>query len=194
MDNTGYSKSYADVFLAVAFSLAVLIALLLPLINPPQKVSEDAPNPQGNIIVELTWPDELDVDVDLWVRGEADMVAVGYSNKGGPLFNLLRDDLGVNDDLSRKNMEITYSRGVPDGEYIINAHLFNTKQHKGSVPIRLVVSLKENDLARGSQLFAVNAELLFYGEEKTLARFIIYDGKYIAQSFNTLQENIRGAY
>ena len=39
------------------------------------------------------WPPELDSDVDLWVQAPGD-VPVGYSNKGGAVFNLLRDDLG----------------------------------------------------------------------------------------------------
>jgi len=193
MKDMGYEKSLADVGFALAFAFLVLAALMLLIINPPQKLNDADPKAQGNIIVELAWPDTIDADIDLWVRGEADMIAVGYSNKGGPLFNLLRDDLGSINDLSNKNEEIIYSRGVPDGEYIVNAHLFNNKGYKGPIPIRLIVSLKETDKSKTVQLFAVNAELEFYGQELTVARFILYDRKYIADSFNTIQENIRAA-
>lgn len=165
--------------------------IILPFLSELSKKVAVAPPPQGSIVVEMFWPDDLQTDVDLWVRGDADGIPVGYSNKGSPLFNLLRDDLGTTGDVSGKNMEITYSRGIPDGEYVVNSHLFNLKGAKLPVPVKLVVSIKENDKESLKQLFSVNGTLDYEGQEKTFARFFIDKGKYIKDSFSSLQEEIR---
>ena len=44
-----------------------------------------------------------------------DDIPVGYSNKGGLFFNLLRDDLGKYKDNSPINYEVSYSRGISEG-------------------------------------------------------------------------------
>ena len=77
-------------------------------------------------MVEANWPPELDSDVDLWVQAPGD-VPVGYSNKGGAVFNLLRDDLGQQLDLSGLNYETAYSRGIVPGEYTVNLHLYRNR-------------------------------------------------------------------
>ena len=58
-------------------------------------------------MIEARWPDAVDADVDLWVQAPGD-VPVGYSNKGGAIFNLLRDDLGTRADATGINYEISY--------------------------------------------------------------------------------------
>ena len=61
--------------------------------------------------------------VDLWVKAPDD-IPVGYSNRGGLFFNLLRDDLGVYKDPTPINYEVAYSRGINPGEHIVNLHLY----------------------------------------------------------------------
>lgn len=180
-----------DFSLGIVAIITAMLIIILPFLSELSKKIEVAPPPQGSIVVEMFWPDNLRTDVDLWVRGDADGQAVGYSNKGGPLFNLLRDDLGDIGDISGRNMEITYSRGLPDGEYVINAHLFNLKDATLPVPIKVVVSMKKKDSDSLKQLFSVNGNLEYEGQEKTFARFFINDGEYVEDSFNTLQEEIR---
>src|SRR4051794_34646124 len=102
----------------------VCVVLMLPHINAAKaaRTAEGARAP-GNVVIEASWPPDLDTDVDLWVQGPGD-VPVGYSNKGGGLFNLLRDDLGHVMDVSGMNYETSYSRGVLPGEYVVNLHLY----------------------------------------------------------------------
>lgn len=180
-----------DMFMMLFLAMGAILYMILPLINIPEKESDVAPPPQGNLIVELYWPNE-NIDVDLWVQSPGD-VPVGYSNKGGIVANLLRDDLGSSADLSNQNMEITYTRGIPNGEYVVNAHLYNLKSGSLPVPIRLIVALKATDDAPYVQLFAVTGELKFPGEEKTMARFKIEDNKYVEGSFHTIKKSIRPA-
>jgi hypothetical protein len=65
-------------------------------------------------------------------------VPVGYSNKGGLIMNLLRDDLGTNDPNSL-HYENQYSRGVPPGEYTVNLRLFRNLESRYSVPVEVTV-------------------------------------------------------
>ncbi len=182
-----------DLMMLLFLAMGSILYLILPLISISEKMKDIAPPPQGNLMVELYWGDSLDVDVDLWVRGEADMIPVGYSNKGGPLFNLLRDDLGVHSDLSGRNMEIAYSRGLPNGEYVINAHLFNLKSAKLPVSIRVIIAAKKTDDSPYKQLFAINTNLLRNGEEKTVARFVVKDGVVVEGTLNHAYQPLRSA-
>ena len=110
----GSDTLFRDVLSLALLGFLAVIVLLLPHIAPSgKKNTSDAPVP-GNVIVEITWPDTMDADVDLWVQAPND-IAVGYSNKGGALFNLLRDDLGKTMDLSEINHESAYSRGLRAG-------------------------------------------------------------------------------
>lgn len=191
MRSRGTRRLGMDMMTLLFLSMAAILYILLAYINIPKKQTMDTPKLEGGMMVQLFWPDGLDTDVDLWVRSESDGIAVGYSNKGGPLFNLLRDDLGGFGDISGKNEEFTVSRGLPDGEYIVNAHLFNLKDGNLPIPLRVIVSARSNETSSFTQLFAVSGELRFPGEEKTMARFKMRDGKYVEESFSTTSVSIR---
>ncbi len=89
---------FRDVIMLALLGFVTIVILLLPHINPPTKDKITA-LPPGNIVVEVRWPDKIDADVDLWVQAPGDR-PVGYSNRGGQVFNLLRDDLGHSGDLA----------------------------------------------------------------------------------------------
>lgn len=183
-----------DLMTTMFFAFAVIVVMLIPLIHEvtQQKETVEQPPTQGNLTVELYWNDDVNVDVDLWLRASADGIPVGYSNKGGVVFNLLRDDVGTQVDLSGRNMEIAYSRGLPDGEYIINAHLFSVRDSSNvPLPIKLLVSYRRDDNGVNQQLFLIDSVLKHYGEEKTLARFNVKNGEFVASSLNSLFEPIR---
>jgi hypothetical protein len=93
---------FRDVVMLALAGFVVLVIMLLPHLNPPGAKTADDTTPPGNVIVEVRWPDEIDADVDLWVQAPGD-IPVGYSNKGGAVFNLLRDDLGKRADVTGLN-------------------------------------------------------------------------------------------
>lgn len=183
-----------DVLFSLLFAVIGVLAIIMNFINDPGSKLKDSPEIQGNLSIELYWPDHMDCDVDLWAQSPEDEKAIGYSNKGGVVFNLLRDDLGLYPDLSNRNMEIAYSRGLPDGEYTINAHLFAIKNTTCQLPVPVTLVVGVTNENNYSQLFRVNYELSYATEEKTLANFVVYDNQYIEQSFNTIQRAIRPAY
>ena len=177
------------IFLALAGFVAVVI-LLLPHLNPPAKAQDEAPSP-GNVIVELRWPDEINADVDLWVEAPGD-VPVGYSNKGGRIFNLLRDDLGKQADVTELNYEVTYSRGVPAGDYTVNVHLYRDLEKRGAIPIAVVVSIKQAPDLPAKQIVARKLELAHEGQELTVMRFSLdEEGRLIKGSVHDLPKALR---
>jgi len=164
--------------------------MLLPHLNPPAQADSDVDSP-GNVIVEIRWPDELNADVDLWVEAPGD-VAVGYSNKGGAVFNLLRDDLGDQADATKLNYEVSYSRGVPAGEYTVNLHLYRNLSRILPMPVEVVVSVKPNPAASAKQILATKVELKREGQELTAFRFALDDnGRLRSGSVHDLPKPLR---
>ena len=186
----GHETVFRDViFLALAGFVAVVL-LLLPHLHPP-KEAEAAIRSPGNVIVEIRWPDEIDADIDLWVEAPGD-TPVGYSNKGGTIFNLLRDDLGQRGDSTELNYEISYSRGVPAGEYTVNVHLYRNSGGYVSIPVTISVSVKANANESARRLLATELVLENEGEERTAFRFSLDDkGRLIRESVHDLPKPLR---
>ncbi len=179
------------IFLALAGFIAIVI-LLLPHLNPPAKAEEESPSP-GNVIVEIRWPDDFNTDVDLWVEAPGD-VPVGYSNKGGLVFNLLRDDLGLHADYSGLNYEVSYSRGIPPGDYTVNLHLYRDLSGRLPVPVTIVVSVKKSPGKAAKQVLATQMKLAIEGEEVTAFRFSLdEEGRLVKGSVHDLPRPLRSA-
>lgn len=175
--------------LALCGFMAVVI-LLLPYINPEGREAEASTEPPGNVMIEARWPDGIDSDVDLWVQAPGD-VPVGYSSKGGAVFNLLRDDLGLLRDATRINYEVSYARGIPPGEYTVNLHLYRNRQG-GPVPVTVVASVKSRPQESARQILARELTLTREGQEITVYRFSLdASGALVPGSANDLQRALR---
>ena len=182
---------FRDVLLLLLICFVGTLLLLLPHINPPSEQSSQDITSPGSMIVEISWPDESNHDVDLWVRGP-DGVSVGYSSLSGPLFNLLRDDLGHMVDLMKLNYENAYSRGLPPGEYLINLHLFRTGPTL-PVPVSVRVMIKRAPADPPVRIYETVSSLGWLGQELTVIRFRLdEDGVVIPSSQNSAFESIRG--
>ncbi len=160
----------------------VLFAILYIFFLMPHQVSvaeaEETVSP-GTIAVELQWPPGPG-DVDLWVQAPRG-TPVGYSNKGGVVFNLLRDDLGYSADPSPYNREYSFSRGAEAGEWAVNVHMYNWHGQTFPILCNVVVTM-----LRGAELVKIfdgTISLTHVGEEVTVIRFTLDDnGKVIARS------------
>lgn len=176
-----YAIAFADLF-----ALLFLLLVLLP--HEPDKGKRAELNPPGSLIVEIRWPDAMDVDIDLWMKA-GKRRAVGYSNPHGAIFNLLRDDLGHRNDVLELNYENGYSRGVPDGDYAVTVHYYAGTVSR--VPVRARIWLRTK---ASVTLIAVRAfDLSRVGEERTVARFTIKDGKVVKESLHELPIKLRAA-
>ena len=174
MENNGLSNEndvvFRDVILLALTGFISMVILLIPFVNPPTE-EESSSTPPGNVIVELFWDDKRDVDIDLWVQAPDD-IPVGYSNKGGIFFNLLRDDLGIYKDNSPVNYEVSYSRGISDGVYIANVHLYREdKTPFKPIIAELLVSVVDPDSNKRKQILKTSKKLEEIGKEITVFQF-----------------------
>ncbi len=190
LDEDGNDTVFRDVIFLALAGFVAMVLLLLPHLNPPAKAEEAVSSP-GNVIVEIRWPDETDADVDLWVQAPGDR-PVGYSNKGGLIFNLLRDDLGLQSDVTDLNYEVSYSRGVPTGEYTVNLHLYRHKNGPLPIPVVVIVSVKPNAASGARRLLATEIMLGPEGKELTAFRFDLNEqGALVPGSVHDLPKALR---
>jgi hypothetical protein len=183
---------FRDVIMLALAGFMTIVILVLAHLNPravAAKVQDMAP--PGNVMVEANWPQELDSDVDLWVQAPGD-APVGYSNKGGAVFNLLRDDLGHQLDVSGLNYESSFSRGIIGGEYTVNLHLYRNRAATITIPVTVVVSVKAGADLPARQILVSKLALSREGEERTVFRFRLSEaGTLVPGSVTSLQRPLR---
>ena len=183
---------FRDLILLMLTGFVTVAVLMLAHINPKAAAASAKDTaPPGNVMVEANWPPDMDSDVDLWVQAPGD-VPVGYSNKGGAVFNLLRDDLGHQLDLSGLNYESSYSRGVVPGEYTVNLHLYRNRATNPAVPVTVIVSTKGSSDQPARQILVSKVDLGREGQERTVFRFKLTEGgSVVPGSVNSLQKPLR---
>lgn len=192
IDEDAGGTVFRDVIMLALLGFVTIVLLLLPHIHPVAKVSEEVRSP-GNVIVEVRWPNELNTDVDLWVQAPGD-TAVGYSRKGGKIFNLLRDDLGHRSDATKINYEVSYSRGVIDGEYTVNLHLYSNIAQVYPIPVTVVVSVKKSTSDSAKQILTSQVKLEHPSQELTVFRFTLQkNGRLLPGSVHSLPRPLRSA-
>ncbi len=185
-DTTG--TVFRDVLMLALIGFVAMVIVILPHISESKQRDDEHRSP-GNIVVEIHWPDNLPVDVDLWVQGPND-VPVGFFNQNSELFNLLRDDLGTDGDATELNYEVSYSRGIKAGEYIVNVHMYGPVPSGIIVPVTVVVSVRQRyDTLR--QILTTNINLERRNQEETAFRFSLTgDGDLVPGSVTTLRRRL----
>jgi hypothetical protein len=188
----GMNVSFRDMLFLLVFAYLVIGAVALAHVR---KKTEDVTGttPPGSLIVDIHWDDEIDADVNLSVQAPGD-VPVGYSNKSGIIFNLLRDDLGHSGEPVSMNYEIAYGRGLWPGEYTVNAHLYRSADGHYPVPVTAKVSVRGSDGEVTNILRSV-VQLDHVGQETTIYRFQLDDKGHLVQgSLNRLHKDLRSAW
>lgn len=187
-EQDSWGTVFRDVILLALIGFVAMVMMLLPHIQPVKQETEEHKAP-GNVIVEMHWPGTLPYDVDLWVQAP-DELPVGFWNLGGQTFNLLRDDLGIEGDATDRNYEVSYSRGIPAGEYIVNAHMYGPLPHGVTIPVNIVVSVKRR-YEDTEQILDTTVELTRRGQEETAFRFRLTDeGNLVEGSVSTLRRRL----
>jgi hypothetical protein len=188
----GMNVSFRDMLFLLVFAYLVIGAVALAHVRKKQEEAHGAA-PPGSVIVDIHWDDKIDADVDLWVEAPGD-VPVGYSNKAGMIFNLLRDDLGRTGDPVSMNYEIAYGRGLWPGEYVVNAHLYRSVDNHFPVPVTAKVSVRGPD-GEVNNVLRSDVLLDHVGQETTIFRFRLDDkGRLVPGSFNRIHKALRTAW
>ena len=179
---------FRDMTMLALSGFIIIVLLLLPWLNIKAQ-DQATKEPSGSVIVEAFWPEDRDVDVDLWVKAPSDS-AVGYSNMNGYYFNLLRDDRGNLFDRTPINYEISYTRGIAAGDYQANVHLYQTD---GGPPIevKIIISVVEPEQRARTPIIKKDVILKKFGQEITVARWTLAsDGKLAPNSVHSLKRSL----
>jgi hypothetical protein len=143
--------------------------------------------------------ERVNIDIDLWGKSPDDERPVGYSQRAGKTFNLIRDDLGTTNDSTDQNTETLVARGLPAGEYVINLHYFKgleSGDKPPEVPVTVVIKTRVQGAAKETggmkEIITQKATLRLEGEEITVARFVIKEnGELDKESVNDFYQELR---
>ena len=178
----------------IAFVFCFIVALLA--MNPTKSKAGDVPA-KAEYIITLSWPDYDPNDIDTWVRNPAGEV-VWFRNREAGLMYLDRDDRGESNSsivvngrrvVSPFRQEVVTIRGIVPGEYVVNAHYYDSKETdlsnpKAGQPVDVTLSVVKVN-PRAEVVFNGQHRLSKRGEEATLVRFSVStDGS--VGSINTL--------
>ncbi len=184
----------------IAFVFCFIIALLA--MNPKTTKAGDIPA-KAEYIITLSWPDLDPNDIDLWVQNPQGNT-VFYREREAGLMHLDRDDRGLSNDtilvngrkiINPLNQEVVTLRGIAPGEYVVNAHYFESKEvdttnPKAGQPVEVNVSVVKVN-PRAEVVFYGKHLLSGRGEEATLARFTV-QGDGTVSDINTLAKKLVG--
>lgn len=197
--NTGEESNAAGTRDILTTMIMLMMLLMMVFVYQIKEEAEKAmaqADPPGNLLVDVSWP-EGDLDVDLWLDGPAEPVPVGYSNKGGLVWNLLRDDLGNGPDATSLNYENAYTRGVVPGSYRVNVMCYRCPVLP--VPVKVVVSLNKDAGKQGAKtgtkvILTTTVQLNKSGQERTAVAFTMNaDGVIDDSSLNSVFKPLRSA-
>lgn len=149
-------------FYVFCFSIALLN------MNPKAKEADKTSDPPGNLSVMIMWPEGA-TDIDLWVYGPGEHRPIGFSNKTGVNWSLLRDDLGTINDTMPANVENAYSRAIEPGRYYFNLHAYSGITYPQTVTFEL--SVLQNGKSR--VLLTTSVVLAKKGQELTVVQLDI---------------------
>ena len=168
--------------LLIAFVFCFIVALLA--MNPKTSKAGDVPA-KAEYIVTLSWPDYDPNDIDTWVRNPAGDV-VWFRNREAGLMVLDRDDRGESNNsivvdgrriVTPFRQEVVTVRGVVPGEYVVNAHYYESKEvdtsnPKVGQPVEVTLSVVRVN-PRAEVVFQGQHRLAKRGDEATLVRFSV---------------------
>ena len=181
-------------FLAITLTLFTLIMLM-----PHEKKSTAGGTQLGIICVELSWPNDRDIDLDLWGHSPGDPGTVGYTRKNGPHLNLYRDVIGYSGNPTHQMIEVQCADQLVPGEWTFNVHYFSNheawvyEQHhveandpRMKVKATMVVRIRERDSGLYKNTFMTTFDMTYEKQEKTLFDFVINsNGDIITDSVNS---------
>lgn len=166
----------------IAFVFCFVIAILA--FNPQARKKGDIPA-KAEFIVTVSWPDNNPNDVDTWVRDPQGNV-LWFRQRDAGLMHLDRDDRGAKNNTVIVNgreivnpirQEIATLRGFTPGEYVVNAHYYDSRdQQPVDVSVAVVKVNPQADIVYTGQV-----RIPAKGAERTLVRFTLNDAGHVTQ-------------
>lgn len=194
-----FRTAYIDLLIALLMGTVVIFILTTLLIAPITQSSEGIKK-NADYVLTLEWPNEIDCDVDLWVRDPLNNI-VSYRFPEAGLMYFERDDMGKRRSMFEldgkeividpDNKEFVTLRGTFKGEYVVNLHVYscinkinNLALPQGSlIDIPIIIEIIR---INPSFIVAKHIEMKMDSvwQEKTAVRFVMDDKKNIIQFKN----------
>ena len=169
--------AFLDLLFNTLLCFAALFALSFILVNPSkQNKNVEA---KADFIITVTWPADMDDDVDTYVEDPAGNL-VAFMRREQGLMHLARADVGFRSDRIetaagivefKENREIVTLRGTLAGEYVVNVHMYTKRSGEGPTPVAIrLEKLTPFKIAAVREL-----TLMANSDEKTAFRFVLND-------------------
>ncbi|MGI9218172.1 MAG: hypothetical protein ACR2JA_14380 [Hydrogenophaga sp.] len=158
----------------IAFVFCFVIAILA--FNPNARKAGDVPA-KAEFMVTVSWPDGNPNDVDTWVM-EPGGKTLWFRQRDAGLLHLDRDDRGAKNSSVLVNgrefsspirQEIVTLRGIVPGEYVVNAHYYDSGDQQ---PVDVSVTVVKIN-PQAEIVFTGTQQIPRKGDERTLIRFTL---------------------
>lgn len=194
-----FRTAYIDLLINLLTGTVVLFILTTLLIAPITKNTEGIKK-NADYVLTLEWPNEIDCDIDLWVRDPLNNI-VSYRFPEAGLMYFERDDMGKRRSvyeldgkevvIDPDNKEFVTLRGTFKGEYVVNLHVYSciNKVTNLALPQGYLVDIPviiEIIRINPSFIVAKHIEMKMDSvwQEKTAIRFVMDDKKNIIRFKN----------
>lgn len=172
------AKSFYDLLFNMVLLFATLFILTVTMVKVKQNEAQVVSKAEYLITVE--WDKDVDYDVDTYVEDPLGNICYFKAQDVG-LLTLDRDDVGFRNDYFvisggkrveyKENRELVSLRGIVEGEYTVNLHLYHKAESAGPIMVRV----KLEKMNPYSLKTVKEVELEQVGDERTVFRFILDD-------------------
>lgn len=174
--NAGIPAPFLDMAMGVIF--VFLAVIMISTVEEPKKIAVENVPPKAEYLIQLSWDDNSEDDIDLYVRSPDNQV-VYFSRRQTPLMFLDADDLGRGNTMALPDgttktvptrRETVTVRAIMPGEFCVNAHAYRKNSPPGVVAHLVMTVTRLNPF---SEITRATATFDTQGQEQTLANFTV---------------------
>ena len=139
-----FRTAFIDLLINVLTGMVFLFMITTLMIQTKVKEEEKGVKKDAQYVIQISWPNNINCDVDIWVRDPEKRV-VSYQAKDVGIMHIERDDQGwVNDIMTYlklqpsqqlNNSETWVLRGKEAGKFTVNLHLYSCALNDKPVPM-----------------------------------------------------------
>jgi hypothetical protein len=139
-----FRTAFIDLLINVLTGMVFLFMITTLMITAKVKNEDVGVKKDAQYIIQVAWPNDLNCDVDIWVRDPENRV-VSYQAKDVGVMHIERDDQGWVNDLmvifklqpnqQLNNSETWVLRGKLAGKFTVNIHLYSCAIDDKAVPM-----------------------------------------------------------
>lgn len=139
-----FRTAFIDLLINVLTGMVFLFMITTLMITAKVKDEDAGVKKDAQYIIQMSWPNNINCDVDIWVRDPEKRV-VSYQAKDVGVMHIERDDQGWVNDLMTylklepsqqlNNSETWVLRGKMAGKFTVNIHLYSCAVNDKAVPM-----------------------------------------------------------